>query len=87
MSGWFSLLGVGGIVISRDPRWSAWTVGLQSIGLWHVLVVVAAFVRTADFPNGLVNWYLASVIAVLIGMVVLYLVMEGKRREQGKSTG
>lgn len=81
MSGWFALLGVGGIVISRDGRWSAWKVGLQSIGVWHLLVVVAAFVRSADFTNGLLNWYLVSVILVLVGMVALYILMEGKRRD------
>lgn len=81
MSGWFALLGVGGIVISRDNRWSAWKVGLQSIGLWHLLVVVAAIVRRTDFPNGLDNWYLVSVILMLLGMLALYMMMEGKRTE------
>jgi hypothetical protein len=80
MSGWFALLGVGGIVISTDARWSAWKVGLQSIGLWHLLVLAAAFVRRADFANGLGNWYLASVVVVLVGMFLLYVLMEGKRR-------
>jgi hypothetical protein len=87
MSGWLALLGVGGIVISADTRWSAWKVGLQSIGLWHLLVVVAAFVRRADFHNGLGNWYLASVVVVLVGMFTLYLMMEGKLRGWGASTG
>ncbi|MBK8905233.1 MAG: hypothetical protein IPM53_28885 [Anaerolineaceae bacterium] len=80
MSGWFALLGVGGIVIARDVRWSAWKVGLQSIGLWHVLVVIAAVVQRSDFANGLGNWYFVSVIIVLAGMLLLYLMMEGKRK-------
>lgn len=80
MSGWLALLGVGGVVISRDERWSAWKVGLQSIGLWHLLVVIAAFMRRADFSGGLFNWYLVSVIVVLVGMLALYLLIEGKRR-------
>jgi hypothetical protein len=75
MGGWFSLLGVGGIVISRDRRWSAWKVGLQAIGLWHVLVVIAAFLNPADFRDGLLNWYLVSVVLVLIGMVALAIWM------------
>lgn len=79
MSGWFALLGVGGIVISRDIRWSAWKIGLQSIGVWQLLVVIAAFIRFTDFPVGLGNWYLASVILVLVGMVALYFAMERKR--------
>lgn len=87
MSGWLGLMGVGGIVISADARWSAWKVGLQSIGLWHLLVVVAAFLRRADFLNGLGNWYLVSVVVVLVGMLLLYLMMEGKRRGWGPNTG
>ncbi len=80
LSGWFALLGVGGLVISRDSRWSAWQVGLQSIGLWHLLVVIAALLNPADFAPGLVNWYLVSVVLVLVGMIVLFLQMENRRR-------
>jgi hypothetical protein len=80
MSGWFGLLGVGGVIISSNSRWSAWKVGLQSIGLWHGLVVIAMVVRSADFPNGLINWYFASVILVLGGMAALYVMMESKIR-------
>ncbi len=87
MSGWFALLGVGGVTISREARWSSWRVGLQSIGLWHVLVVVAAFIRQADFPGGLGNWYLASVIMVLVGMLSLFVVMEGRQRRNRISAG
>lgn len=76
LSGWFILLGVGGIVIAQDARWSAWRVGLQSIGLWHVLVLVAALMNASDFTTGLFNWYLVSVVAVLVGMLVLYVQME-----------
>lgn len=79
MSGWLALLGVGGVVISRDARWSAWRVGLQCIGSWHVLVVIAALLSADQFPNGLANWYLISVVLVLIGMLVLYVVMERQR--------
>lgn len=84
MGGWFVLLGVGGLVIARDSRWSAWRVGLESIGLWHILVLLAAFLNQADFPGGLFNWYLIAVALVVIGMVVLYLVMESRRRAAGK---
>jgi len=87
MSGWLGLMGVGGVVIAGDTRWSAWKVGLQSIGLWHLLVVVGAFLRSGDFANGLGNWYLASVVVVLAGMLLLYLMMEGERREWWASTG
>jgi hypothetical protein len=76
LSGWFGLLGIGGLVISRDPRWSAWRVGLQCIGLWHLLVLVASMFNAEEFTAGLANWYLASVAVVLVGMVGLFVVME-----------
>lgn len=79
LGGWFALLGMGGIVIANDSRWSSWKVGLQSIGLWHLLVVIGAILHPADFPGGLLNWYLVSVVIVLIGMVGLYLPMERRR--------
>jgi len=79
LSGWFSILGVGGIVIGRETRWSSWRVGLQSIGIWHLLVVVAAFTHPADFTSGLLNWYLSSVILVLVGMGILYWLMERRK--------
>lgn len=82
MSGWFALLGVGGLVIGRETRWSSWRVGLQAIGLWHLLVVIAALLNPADFNGGLFNWYLISVVVVLLGMVALFVVMELQRRRR-----
>jgi hypothetical protein len=82
MSGWFALLGVGGLVIGRETRWSSWRVGLQAIGLWHLLVVIAALLNPGDFSGGLLNWYLVSVIAILLGMIGLYGMMEWQRRRR-----
>jgi len=84
MAGWFALLGTGGLVIARDSRWTAWRAGMQSIGLWHLLVVVGAAMHPGDFADGLANWYLASVVLALLGMVVLYVTMERERRVRGK---
>lgn len=86
MSGWFALLGVGGVVISSDPRWSAWKVGLQSIGLWHLLVLIAAFIRKDDFSQGLWNWYTLSVFAVLSGMLALYIKMEWLHSDESNTS-
>jgi hypothetical protein len=83
MSGWFVLLGVGGLVIGQETRWSSWRVGLQAIGLWQLLVVIAALMNPADFDGGLLNWYLVSVILVLAGMISLYGLMEWQRRRRG----
>ncbi len=81
ISGWISLLGIGGLVIGRERRWSSWRIGLESIALWHILVLVAAVFNSADFKEGnLVNWYTVSVFLVVAGMVMLYVWMENRRR-------
>ncbi len=81
LSGWFALLGVGGVVIAQESRWSSWKVGLQSIALWHVFVVIGAIIHRADFISGLLNWYLVSVLIVLLGMGILYAKMESQRNK------
>ncbi len=76
MAGWFLILGVGGVVIARDTRWSAWRVGMESIALWHVLVLLAAALNPGEFTGGYpFNWYLVGVAVVLILLVVLYALM------------
>lgn len=76
LSGWHMLLGVGGLAISREERWSGWRVPLESIGLWQLLVLAAIFTQPEDFHSGTaVNWYTASVIIILAGMVGIYLFM------------
>lgn len=82
LSGWFSLMGVGGLVISRESRWSSWRVGIETIGIWHILVVIAAFMRPSDFTAGVWNWYIISVILTLAGMGVLYLQMTLRQRNR-----
>lgn len=81
ITGWFALLGIGGLIISRDFRWSAWKVGLQSIALWQVMVVVAAVVHSADFTNGFFNWFIIGIVLVLFGMAGLYFLMEGRQKQ------
>lgn len=79
LSGWFALLGVGGLVIGREARWSAWRVGLQSIAIWHVLVLAGAVLSRQDFHGGnLLNWYVIGVVLVLAGMGALYARMMGR---------
>lgn len=85
MSGWFALLGVGGLVIGREQYWSSWKTGLESIGCWHALVLLAALLNPGDFHQGLMNWYLITVVLVLVGMLALYLRMERlKSRVMGR---
>src|SRR5439155_17912941 len=80
MSGWLALLGVGGLVIGRERRWSAWRIGLECIAIWHILVLLAAVLNPADFAGGnLLNWYIIGVALIVAGMVSLYVWMEGRR--------
>ena len=82
MCGWIMLLVVGAFVMSFEPRWSAWKVPLVSILIWHILVLIAALMNVADFPNGLANWYIISVALMVIGISALYVVMEMRRRKE-----
>jgi hypothetical protein len=80
VSGWVALLGVGGLVIGRERRWSSWRYGLESIAIWHILVLIAAVLNPSDFTGGkLANWYTLSVALVVAGMVALYVRMERRR--------
>jgi hypothetical protein len=80
MSGWLALLGVGGLVIARERRWSSWRIGLECIAIWHILVLIAAALNPPDFAGGnLLNWYIISVVVVVAGMVALYTWMESRR--------
>jgi hypothetical protein len=80
MAGWFTLLAVGGLSIGREVRWSAWRIGLVSIAVWHVLVLLAAGINSAEFPNGFINWYTGLVFLSVLGMVGLFVMMERARR-------
>jgi hypothetical protein len=77
LGGWFALLAVGGLSIARDTRWSAWKIGLQSIGLWHILILIGAAANLQDFPeSNPFNWYLILVFLGMAGMAGLYVMME-----------
>ncbi|WP_137703086.1 hypothetical protein [Marimonas lutisalis] len=85
LSGWGALLAVANIYISFETRWSAWRVGVESIALWHALFLVSAFMHPEDFNGGrLANWYVLSVIAVLVLMAIAYVAMETRRRRNLK---
>ena len=77
MAGWFSLSGVGGLVLAFEPRWSAWRVLLQSMMVWLALLSIGVWRAWAEFD--LSKSAFLAVVAVplsLIGLVVLYRQME-----------
>jgi hypothetical protein len=80
MCGWIALLGVGAFMMSTEKRWSGWKTPLESIAIWHTLVLVAALMNPTDFKTGLVNWYTIAIGVMLIGIFIFYPMMELKRR-------
>lgn len=77
MAGWFSLSGVGGLVLAFEPRWSAWRVLLQSMMVWLALLSLGIWRAWAEFD--LAKPAFLAVVAVplsLIGLAVLYRQME-----------
>ncbi len=77
MSSWGMLLGVGGVVLFFEPRWSAWRYNIQSIALWQVLMILGSLLHRQDFNNGvLLNGYFIATILVLAGLCLLYAWME-----------
>ena len=80
LGGWSGLLGVGGLYISSDPRWSAWRVPLQSITLWGILILVGAIMNPADFTDGLVNPFTFGTAAVVVLLILFQIGMETQPR-------
>jgi hypothetical protein len=84
MAGWIALLGVGGLTMSADLRWTSWRVPLESIFIWHGLVLLAAALTASDFTRGVANWYTALIALLMAGIVFIYVMMEIKRRKTAK---
>lgn len=81
MCGWGALLGVGAFTMSNEPRWSAWKTPLESILIWHVLVLAAAVLNPDDFTRGLLNWYTSAATIMVVGILIFYPTMEMRRRK------
>lgn len=80
MCGWIALLSVGAFVMAGDRRWSYWRIPLESIFIWHVLVLLAGVIKITDFTVSIVNWYIVTIALMVTGIIIYYLLMEGKRR-------
>jgi hypothetical protein len=79
MGGWFALMGVGGVVMARERRWSAWRIEVESIiFVWHALVLVGAFFHRGDFkPGG--GWFFFAEAITIGALALLYILMERRR--------
>jgi hypothetical protein len=82
MMAFYSMLGVAVIAVLREPRWSAWRIGLIGVIVWHALILLAAFLRQADFKNGLFQgWWFPFEGILLLGAVITFFIMETRVAE------
>jgi hypothetical protein len=81
MMSFYSMLGVAVITVLREPRWSAWRIGLIGVIVWHALIIVAALLRQQDFPHGLFyhSWFLFELV-VLAASTITFALMEARVR-------
>jgi hypothetical protein len=80
LGGWFALMGVGGLVMAGESRWSAWRIEVESIiFVWHALVLVGAVWHWEDFKPGAI-WFPVAEGAAIVALLALYLIMERRRR-------
>jgi hypothetical protein len=83
VGGWFAIPAVVGILLSRDSRWSAWRILLESQVIALVLILVAVVRAWGDFneSNPLTWVFITGISLLLIGVVALYMAMESRRRK------
>jgi len=80
MGGWFALMGVGGFMMARETRWSGWQYEVESIiFVWHGLVLIGAFIHADDFKPG-TTWFFVAEAVSIITLLILYFMMQNKRR-------
>jgi len=81
MMGFYSMLGVAVIVVFREPRWSAWRIGLIGVIAWHTLVVIAVLLHQGDFAHGLFyHYWFHFEIALVLATVSTFAIMEARTR-------
>ena len=81
VAAFFALPGVTGLLLSREPRWSAWRWLVESAILGLGLTALGVPRAWADFqPLGLADWlYVVSLVALIAGLVGFYLTMQSRR--------
>ena len=74
-------VGVGALVLSRDPRWSTWRLIVQTFLVATALLLVGAIRAFADFDQGNpLTWlYLGGLTGTAVALVVLHRSMERNR--------
>lgn len=81
LSGWISLLGFGSLYLSSEQRWSSWTIVLETVGIWEILILIGGLIHAQDLKAGWLNWLFVLILLQLISMIILCFNMETHRRK------
>ena len=82
IAAFLSASGTAALLLSRDPRWSAWQVFVRSGVFASALLLIAALVTWAEFDssNALAYGFLAATAALIVGGVTLDRAMQARVR-------
>ncbi|HTP10373.1 MAG TPA: hypothetical protein VMP08_19100 [Anaerolineae bacterium] len=83
MGAMFALPGLVGLGIASDRRWSAARIILQAQAFSIGLILIAAVRSWSDFnPTSISTWlFIGGLSALLIGIIILYGIMEARHRK------
>jgi hypothetical protein len=75
-------VGVGALLVSRDRRWSAWKLIVETFLVATALLLVGALRAWDDFDTGnaLTYVYVGCLLAADVALVLLYLAMDRQER-------
>jgi hypothetical protein len=82
-------VGVGAVLVSLDPRWSAWKLIVETFFVATALLLIGALRAWDDFDtaNAATYVYIGSLLAADVALVWLYLAMERRERAQPSVAG
>jgi hypothetical protein len=82
-------VGVGAVLVSLDPRWSAWKLIVETFFVATALLLIGAVRAWDDFDtaNAATYVYIGSLLAADVALVWLYLAMERRERAQPSIAG
>ncbi|MCW5851813.1 MAG: hypothetical protein KIT87_17195 [Anaerolineae bacterium] len=81
IAAFFTLPGVTGLLLAREPRWSAWRQLIESAVLGLGLTALGVARAWGDFqPIGAADWlFVVSLLGLIAGLVAFYLSMQARR--------
>ena len=84
VAGWFALPGMVGLMFSREPRWSAWRIVLESQLIGIALILVGVARAWGDFlTDRPTTWlFLVGMVGLLAFLVWIYVAMQQRSVKQ-----